>query len=239
MTSTTVVTTKRMVAKRGRQTRKKKAYLTKAIKGQGRNREYNVKFRMQLPYVENGSSVVTGNPADIPFHFAVLANTLPNWAGYSRIYQQYRLVAVKFEFLPSVGNRIVENIGTTSTPVEQFRPLVVTYVNRAATNFIQNVNQGISVPYARVTTAGQKITRYFKLATYDQVYRTSTSLTNAQNVEYGQWLPTSTASDVVHEGLDMVIGAATAIPDGFYKYRPIITVYAQFKGRQMVAALGP
>lgn len=205
----------------------------------GRNKITSVKFRMQLPYIENGSSVVTGSPADIPFHFSVVPNTLPNWSGYSRIHQQYRVVSVKFEFMPAVGTRIVENIGTSTTPVTQLKPLVVTYINRAGTNFIQNVNQGLSVPYARMHQAGQKITRYFKCATYDQVYRPSPAVTNAQNVEYKQWFPTSTGADVPHEGLDMVIGAAESLPDGFYKYRPIVTAYVQFKGRQMVSALGP
>ena len=205
----------------------------------GRNKLTSVKFRIQLPFIENGSSVVTGSPADIPFHFSVVPNTLPNWAGYSRIHQQYRLVAIKIEFLPTVGDRVVQNVGTAATPITQLRPLVVTYVNRAGTNFIQNVNQGLSVPYAKMHTAGQKITRYFKAATYDQVYRPVPAATNAQNVEYMQWFPTSTAADVPHEGLDMVIGAAESMPDGFFKYRPIVTAYVQFKGRQMVAALGP
>lgn len=204
-----------------------------------RNRITNVKFRIQLPFIENGSSVVTGSPADIPFHFSVIPNTLPNWAGYSRIHQQYRVVAIKIEFLPTVGDRVVQNVGTSSTPITQLRPLVVTYVNRAGTNFIQNVNQGLSVPYAKMHTAGQKITRYFKCATYDQAYRPVPAVTDAQNVEYKQWFPTSTSADVPHEGLDMVIGAAESMPDGFFKYRPIVTAYVQFKGRQMVNTLGP
>lgn len=204
-----------------------------------RNKLYNVKFRNQLPYIENQNSTVTGDPADIPLHFSVVANSLPNWAGYSRIYQQYRIVAIKIDFIPCVGTRVLQNVGTTTTPVEQFRPLLISYVNRASQNFIQNVNQGISVPYAKMHNAGTRFSRYFKCATYDQAYRPLPATTNAQNVEYKQWFGTTTSSDVPHEGLDVVFGAATAMPPGFYKYRPIVTTYVQFKGRQMVGALPP
>lgn len=230
---------RRVLPRRSRYPLYKMRFAARNAMRSGRNKITNVKFRMQLPYIENGSSVVTGNPADIPFHFNVVPNTLPNWAGFSRIHQQYRVVACKFEFIPTVGERVLQNVGTSTTPVEQLRPLVITYINRASTNFIQNVNQGVSVPYAQMKPAGQKIVRYFKCATYDQAYRPAPAITDGQNVEYKQWFPTSTSADIPHEGLDMVIGAATALPDGFFKYRPVVTAYVQFKGRQMVAALGP
>ena len=42
---------RRSVARRGTIAKRKVAYIGKAMRGQGRNREYNVKFRIQLPYI--------------------------------------------------------------------------------------------------------------------------------------------------------------------------------------------
>lgn len=150
-------------------------------------------------------------------------------APFVNLFSQYRVRKIKYEFIPCTGSKSITDI-TKAVPA--INPLFATAINRVATSFPQDMEQIFSMGSVKWAKAGTYHSRYFKPVTYDSVYRDLPSATNALNPEYDQWLSTNMAN--VHQhGLSYVLGAAGDLPDGYYKYRQVVTMYVEFKNRRV------
>jgi len=120
----------------------------------------------------------------------------------------------------------------SSETEKAIQPLFASSVNRVATSFPQSLEDIMTTSSVKYCKAGQKHSRSFKPCTFDSVYRTLPSATNALNPEYDQWISTNYAN-VAHHGLSMVMGIAGDLEQDYYKYRVVTTIYCQFKNRRV------
>ena len=202
------------------------------------NRIFSYKFRfMQNAFIQNGTAS-GAVPEDQAGNYSISIPDMPNFSSYARLYRQYRCCKLKFEFVPAVTNKAIEEVtAVPGDPVENVMPIFATSINRAGTTFPQNMDQMLSSPQARWTLAGRYHCRYFTPSTFDQVFRDIPALTNAKNPEYKQWLRTDDIPGPAHHGLDWCLSKAPGFGDGMIKYRIIITAFVQFKGLKIDTSL--
>jgi len=191
---------------------------------------------MENAFIENSS--LGGVAQDQIGNYSIRIPDMPNFSSYARLYRQYRCCKLKFEFIPAVTNKVIEEVtAVPGSTVDNIMPIFATSLNRSATAFPQNIDQMLSSPQAKWTLAGRYHCRYFTPTTYDSVYRAPPALTNALNPEYKQWLRTDDLPGPAHHGLDWCLSKASGFGDGMIKYRIIVSAYVQFKGLKIDTSL--
>lgn len=164
-------------------------------------------------------------------HLGRALSDMNGCVSYLNMFSQYRVRKIKYQFIPSTGEKAVTDPSKATT---QIRPLFTTAINRVSTSFPQDSEQIFTMMSARWTKAGTYHQRYFKPVTFDQVFRDpNTGETNpALNPSYDQWLSTNMPNTAQH-GLSYVLGAAGDLPTGYFKYRLVTTMYVEFKNRRV------
>lgn len=202
-----------------------------------RNTIHYATFRIQDPTAEANvynSVDSAGTPESVFNHIAWSLDQFPQASCFVRMYNQYRISKIKVEFIP-VNTRA--QIGGANVGVNSNVPTFGCYVNRTSTNFPTTLNQILSVPGAKQINAGRYVKQYFSPVTFDSVYRAGALATNALNPEYNQWIRTVEA-DVKHHGVSWVMSqAGSAWASQAFRYRTVVTIYAQFKGIKVDSTL--
>lgn len=194
-----------------------------------RNRVHYATFRIQDSTAQaNVINLVQAGVAQENYnHISWSLDQFPQSTCFVRMYNQYRISKIKVEFIPVQTRAQIEgtDVGSNSNV-----PTFGCYVNRTSTNFPTNLNQILSVPGAKQVNAGRYIKQYFSPVTFDSVYRAAPQVTNALNPEYNQWIRT-TEANVKHHGVSWVMSqAGTQWNQEAFRYRVVVTLYAQFKG---------
>jgi len=196
------------------------------------NRYTFATFRYQLTEVQAGgiyNEIISGVPQIRSGHIPVLLNQFPNAASYKRIFNQYKICKVKLEFIPVNTRMRIDEGNALATNM----PTFTTCLNRVSETFPVNLDQALSVPYAKQTNAGRKQVQYYTPVTFDQVYRPGLTVSNALNPEFSQWLTTQ-YDDVPHHGVSWVMSeAGAAWKTQAFEYRVVATIYVAYKGRRV------
>jgi len=192
-----------------------------------RNQITSAMFRFVMPIIQNSVNSTVGTA--VAGHIAPAFSDMPGSTCYKALFAQYRVNKIKVEFIPQVS-RVVTTVGS-SDEVSYERPMFATSVNRVATSFPQDFEEIMSTSSVRYTQCGKYMRRYITPCTFDTIFNGSFS-TEGLNPEYKQWISTNYAG-VAHHGVSYVISAASHLPDGMYKYMPVVTMYAQFKNRRV------
>ena len=212
--------------KRGRRRRPRKLPLYRMMR-RPRNQITSAVFRYVMPIIENKVISTVGQAnAD---HIAPALTDMPGSLCYKNLFAQFRVCKIKVEFIPTVSRNMVSTDATTANTYE--RPLFATSINRVATSFPQDLEQIMTTSSVKYTPCGNKLTRYYTPVTFDTIFN-GTFSTEGLNPEYKQWVSTNYAT-VAHHGCSWVIQAASNLPQGMYKYTPVVTMYAQFKNRRV------
>lgn len=213
--------------------RKRKARIPRmnALSRMPRNRIHFATFRVQMAESDTMGVYNTKDALGAPItnvgHIAVRLNMFPRTQNYIRLYNTYKICKVKYEFIPVQTRSRIEG---TAVGIDSNIPTFTTLINRQSTSFPGNLNQALSVPYAKQTNAGKYHTHYFTPVTFDAVYRAAPALTNALNPEYAQYLQVEYA-DVNHHGVSWVMSpAGNNWAANAFEYRVVATIYVAFKG---------
>lgn len=166
---------------------------------------------------------------DVNEHLTVMASQIAGMGPWKALYRQYKILKVKFEFIPCNSNF---KEATSSS----FRPTLYTSINRTSSSFADNIIKQMSCNTVRYTLAGRYHCRSFTPMSLDQVYNTVATTGYSPEV---QWLSTDNGTAIPHFGLDVTLqGGDGSEAAEAYKYRLVTTVIMQFKNRKPNIDLG-
>lgn len=225
---------KRTYRKKGKKYYNRKKY-NRMVKRNSGNQIVNARFRAEnVLSSEIYNAAISGVGQSLSGHIAPSLSDFPGMIAYKNLFAQFRIKKIRVQFFPMVG-RLVQSLADSITgnpTLTNQKPFFYTSVNRVSTSFPQDPEQILTTSSVKYGPMGRYYERYYSPTVFMELYRQQTITSAALSPAFNKWVSTNYA-DIAYHGLSWVVGPADGIPAQMYKYKTLITIYAQFKNRRV------
>lgn len=162
--------------------------------------------RFTRVFNQDTAIIIAGGAAATGYGYSFALNNLPNHDDFTRLYDQYRIKAIKWQLIPKQGIATVYTPAVVPGQVAIMPKIysVVDYDNATAPGSLGEVLQYENVKFTR---ANQTHTRYFKPAVADEVF--ASGITTGYGMNQNKWMDCN-SDQVEHYGLRVWVEGSTA-----------------------------
>lgn len=208
----------RRYRKRKQMKRKPRAY---------KKRNYNKQkvHRFTRTFNTNNAFTIATGAAGAGYAYAFQLNQIPNQDDFTRLYDQYRIRAIKWQLIPKQGLAVLNSIPSGPAATAPIMPKifsVIDYDDATAPGGLDELLQYESVKYTR---ANKTHTRFLKPAIADEVF--GSGITTGYAMRQNAWIDCN-SNQVEHYGIRVwAEGSTTFTPP--WNFDIMCKFYMEFK----------